>query len=105
MVPISKTLHEWILAQCDLVPNGSATAKALDYSLERWVALACYLDDGAVPIDNNQVENQIEPWALGRSNWLFAGSMRSDKRAAAIMSLIQLARMIAMIRMLISKMF
>jgi len=92
-VPISKTLHEWMLAQRDLVPDGSATAKALDYSLNRWVALTRYLGDGAVPIDNNQVENQIRPWALGRSNWLFAGSLRSGKRAAAIMSLIQSARM------------
>ena len=87
-VPILKKLHDWMLAQRDLVPNGSATAKALDYSLKRWVALTRYLDDGAVPIDNNQVENQIRPWALGRSNWLFAGSLRSGKRAAAIMSLI-----------------
>ena len=71
----------------------SAIAKALDYSLKRWVALTRYLDDGAVPIDNNAVENQIRPWALGRSNWLFAGSLRSGKRAAAIMSLIQSARM------------
>lgn len=82
-----------MLAQRDLVPNGSATAKALDYSLKRWVALTRYLDDRAVPIDNNQVENQIRPCALGRSNWLFAGSLRSGKRAAAIMSLIQSARM------------
>lgn len=88
-----------MLAQRNLVPNGSATAKALDYSLKRLVALTCYLDDGAVPIDNNQVENQIRPCALGRSNWLFAGSLRSGKRAAAaaaaaaIMSLIQSARM------------
>ncbi len=83
-----------MLAQRDLVPNGSATAKALDYSLKRLVALTCYLDDGAVPIDNNQVENQIRPCALGRSNWLFAGALRSGKRAAAaIMSLIQSARM------------
>ena len=91
--PIIKTLHDWMLAQRDLVPNGSATAKALDYSLKRWVALTRYLDDGVVPINNNQVENQIRPWALGRSNWLFAGSLRSGKRAAAIMSLIQSARM------------
>ncbi len=75
------------------MPNGSATTKALDYSLKRWVALTRYLDDGAVPIDNNQVENQIRPWAIGRSNWLFAGSLRSGKRAPAIMSLIQSARM------------
>jgi len=38
---------------------------------------------------NNQVESQIRPWAIGRSNWLFAGSLRSGKRAAVIMSLIQ----------------
>jgi hypothetical protein len=82
-----------MLAQRERVPEGSATAKALDYSLKRWVALTRYLDDGAEPIDNNAVENQIRPWALGRSNWLFAGSLRSGKRAAAIMSLIQSARM------------
>jgi transposase len=46
-----------------------------------------------VPIDNNRVENQIRPWALGRSNWLFAGSLRSGQRAAAVMSLIQSARL------------
>ena len=92
-VPIAAKLHEWMLAQRELVPEGSATAKALDYSLKRWVALTRYLNDGAVPIDNNPVENTIRPWALGRSNWLFAGSLRSGKRAAAIMSLIQSARM------------
>ncbi|HHK0532126.1 TPA: IS66 family transposase [Pseudomonas aeruginosa] len=92
-VPIAEKLHEWMLAQRALVPEGSATAKALDYSLKRWVALTRYLDDGAVPIDNNACENTIRPWALGRSNWLFAGSLRSGKRAAAIMSLIQSARM------------
>ena len=88
-VPIAEKLHEWMLAQRELVPAGSATAKALDYSLKRWVALTRYLQDGTVPIDNNQIENLIRPWALGRSNWLFAGSLRSGKRAAAIMSLIQ----------------
>lgn len=46
-----------------------------------------------MPIDNNQVEIEIRPWALGRSNWLFARSLCSSKRAAAIMSLIQSARM------------
>ncbi|KDD66115.1 hypothetical protein ABH912_005456 [Pseudomonas sp. BT76 TE3572] len=82
-----------MLAQLDLVPKGSATAKALDYSLKRWIALTRYLDDGAVSIDNNQVENKIRQWALGRSNWLFAGSLRSGKWVATIMSLIKSARM------------
>lgn len=81
-----------MLAQRDLVPNGSAKAKALDDSLKRWVALMRYLNNGDVSIDNNQVENQIRPWALGRANWLFVGSLRSAKRAAAIMNLIQSAR-------------
>ena len=46
-----------------------------------------------MPIDNNRVENLIRPWALGRKNWLFAGSLRSGRRAAAIMSLIQSAKL------------
>ena len=49
----------------ELVAEGSTTSKALDYSLKRWVALTRYLEDGAVPIDNNQIENLIRPWALG----------------------------------------
>lgn len=56
-------------------------------------ALTRYLDDGSVPIDNNRMENQIRPWELGRSNWLFAGSLRSGQRASAIMSLIQSAKL------------
>ncbi|NJC36214.1 transposase [Xanthomonas arboricola] len=90
-VPVMDMLHAWMIAQRDLVPEGSAISRALDYSLKRWAALSRYLDDGAVPIDNNLAENQIRPWALGRTNWLFAGSLRSGKRAAAIMSLIQSA--------------
>ena len=92
-VPVMNMLHAWMIAQRDLVPEGSAISRALDYSLKRWAALSRYLDDGAVPIDNNWCENHIRPWALGRKNWLFAGSLRSGKRAAAIMSLIQSARL------------
>ena len=91
--PIADALHRWMIAQRQKVPDGSGTAKALDYSLKRWAALTRYLDDGAVPIDNNRVENQIRPWALGRNNWLFAGSLRSGQRAAAVMSLIQSAKL------------
>jgi len=92
-VPVMDRLHAWMIAQRDLVPQGSAISRALDYSLKRWAALSRYLDDGAVPIDNNWEESQIRPWAVGRKNWLFAGSLRSGKRAAAIMSLIQSARL------------
>ena len=91
--PIADALHVWMLAQRQLVHEGTAIAKALDYSLKRWEALVRYLDDGMVAIDNNWCENQIRPWAIGRSNWLFAGSLRSGKRAAALMTLIQSARL------------
>lgn len=90
--PIMDKLRDWLIGQREKVTNGTATAKAIDYSLKRWEALVRYLDDGDVPIDNNWVENQIRPWALGRSNWLFAGSLRSGQRAANIMSLIQSAK-------------
>lgn len=91
--PILDSLHQWLLLQRQKVPDGSGIAKAIDYSLKRWEALARYCEDGAVPIDNNRVENQIRPWALGRGNWLFAGSLRSGQRAANVMSLIQSARL------------
>jgi len=51
------------------------------------------IDDGDLPIDNNCVENQLRPIALGHNNWLFAGSLRAGKRAAAIMSLVHSARL------------
>ncbi len=91
--PSADTLHAWLLAQRQRVPDGSATARAIDYSLGRWGPLTRYLDDGFVPIDNNWVENRIRPIAIGRKNWLFAGSLRAEQRAAAIMSLIQSARL------------
>jgi transposase len=91
--PLADALQQWLRLHRMKVPDGSATAKAIDYSLGRWVALTRFLDDGALPIDNNWVENRIRPIALGRSNWLFAGSLRAGQRAAAVMSLIQSARL------------
>lgn len=91
--PVAEALHTWMTGQRERVPEGSAIMKALDYSLKRWTALTRYLDDGNVPVDNNWVENQIRPWAIGRSNWLFAGSLRAGQRAAAIMSLIRSAQL------------
>ena len=86
-------LHQWLHTQRTKVPEGCATAKAIDYSLRRWAALTRFLEDGRLPLDNNWVENQIRPIAIGRNNWLFAGSLRAGQRAAAIMSLVQSARL------------
>ena len=91
--PVLDLMHAWLITQRQRVPDGTATAKAIDYSLNRWAALTRYLDDGDLPPDNNWVENQIRPVALGRSNWLFAGSLRAGRRAAAIMSLVHSARL------------
>ena len=62
------------------------------YLLRRKAAFTTYLDDGRFPIDNNPVENAIRPVAIGRKNWLFAGSLLAGQRAANIMSLIQTAK-------------
>lgn len=91
--PILDEFHGWLTRHRLQEPNGSSTAKAIDYSLKRWKALVHYLGDGLMPIDNNWIENRIRPIATGRKNWLFAGSLRAGKRTAAIMSLIQSAKL------------
>ncbi len=91
--PIADALHQWMRQQRSKIPDGTATARAIDYSLNRWVALTRFINDGDLPIDNNWVENRIRPIALGRQNWLFAGSLRAGKRAAAVMSLLQSAKL------------
>ncbi len=91
--PVADALRQWLSGQRQRAPEGSATARAIDYSLKRWQALTRFIDDGDLPADNNWVENQIRPIALGRNNWLFAGSLRAGQRAAAIMSLMHSARL------------
>jgi len=91
--PIVEALRQWLTRQRGQVPDGSATRKAIDYNLNRWAALTRYLEDGDLPIDNNHVENRIRPVALGRNNWLFAGTLRAGQRAAAIMSVVQTAKL------------
>lgn len=91
--PAADLLHAWLLASRQKVPDGGATAKAIDYSLKRWGPLTRFIDDGDLAVDNNRIENLIRPIALGRKNWLFAGSLRAGQRAAAIMSLLHTARL------------
>jgi transposase len=91
--PLWESLHAWLQVQRAKVPEGSATAKALDYSLKHWTALTRNLLDGDVPVDNNHLENQIRPWAMGRRAWLFTGSELAGQRAAVVMSLVQSAKL------------
>ena len=91
--PLASALHDWLIGQRTRITDGTATARAIDYSLKRWTALTRYLTDPALPIDNNHDEQQIRPWATGRKNLLFAGTLMAGKRAAAITSLIQSAKL------------
>lgn len=91
--PVADALHTWLTTQRLLLVKADATARAIDYSLSNWPALTTFLDDGAVPIDNNAAENAIRPLAVGRKNWLFVGSQLAGERAAVLMSLIESAKL------------
>lgn len=71
----------------------SAMAKALVYGRKRWDALTRYLDDGRTEIDNNIAERAIRAIAIGRKNWLFAGSTAGGERAAALYTVIETAKL------------
>jgi transposase len=71
----------------------SAMAKALAYGRKRWIALTRFLDDGRAEVDNNIAERAMRSVAIGRKNWLFAGSEAGGERAAAIYSVIETAKL------------
>ncbi len=91
-LPALRAIKTWLDELRPQILGNSGTAKAIDYTLRRWPALIRYAHDGCLPIDNNPAENAIRPIALGRKNWLFAGSETAGKRAAAIMSLLATAK-------------
>lgn len=90
--PLLDSMHDWLRQTRVMVANGGGLAKAIDYSLKRWAGLSRYATDGRFPIDNNPVENIIRPIAIGKKNWLFTGSERAGKRAAAIQTLLGTAK-------------
>lgn len=92
-VPALADLHAWLLDTQRTAAAGSGTAKAIEHALKRWPALQRYADSGHLPIDNNPVENAIRPIAIGKKNWLFAGSERAGRRAAAIQTLFATAKL------------
>ena len=75
------------------LPGRSDLAVAMRYAFGRWPALTRYVDDGHLEISNNAAERAIRPLALGRKNWLFAGSDAGGRRAAAIYTLIETAKL------------
>ena len=90
--PRLDAMHIWLLQTRQSTADGGALARAIDYSLKRWPAINRYAANGLFPIDNNPVENAIRPIAIGKKNWLFAGSERAGERAAAIQTLFATAK-------------
>ena len=85
-LPVINQLGKWISTEVKKVLPKSPIGKAMAYSINRWDALSAYLYDGSLLIDNNPIENSIRPVALGRKNYLFAGSHEAAQRAAMIYS-------------------
>ena len=92
-LPLLADMHDWLIRLRISTANNSGLARAIDYSLGRWANLVRYAETGNLPIDNNLVENAIRPIAIGKKNWLFTGSERAGKRAAAIQSLFATAKL------------
>lgn len=87
-VPILNNMQRWLKENIVQVVPQSAIGKAISYSLARWDKLMIYAGDGRLEIDNNLVENSIRPIAIGRKNYLIAGSHDAARRAAMIYSLL-----------------
>ena len=87
-VPILESFGKWMKEQYIEVTPKSPIGKALAYSIERWQRLSRYTENGMLHIDNNPVENSIRPVAVGRKNYLFAGSHEAAQRSAMLYSLL-----------------
>jgi transposase len=91
--PLLGSLKQWLEETLGKLSRKSDTAMAVRYALGRWEALMRYCDDGRLEIDNNAAERSLRAVALGRKNYLFAGSDRGGESAAAMYSLIGTAKL------------
>lgn len=91
--PLLESLKQWLEEILGRLSRKSDTAMGVRYALGRWEALMRYCDDGRLEIDNNAAERSLRAVALGRKNYLFAGSDRGGKSAAAMYSLIGTAKL------------
>lgn len=81
-------LHAWLEATLRRISGKSELAKAIRYTLAQWSALTTVLRDGRACLHNNAAERRMRPLALGRKNYLFAGSLEGGRRAAIIYTLV-----------------
>src|SRR5581483_10217284 len=91
--PLLDAMHPWLKAKMSEVSRKSELAKAIHYALERWAALLVFVDDRRVDMDNNAAERALRAVAVGRKNYLFAGSDAGGERAASMYSLLGSAKL------------
>jgi len=91
--PLVAALEAYLREQRARLSGKSETARAIDYSLKRWTALTRFLDDGRLCLSNNAAERALRGIAVGRHNWTFAGSDEGGRRAAAVYTLVETAKL------------
>jgi len=91
--PLLEAMHVWLKAMVGKLSQKSDVAVAIRYALDRWTALRRFCEDGRIEMDNNAAERALRAVALGRKNYLFAGSDAGGDRAAAIYSLLGSAKL------------
>ena len=90
--PLLAAFNIWLTEIKPKVPPKSPLSTAIQYTLNQWIPLTRYLENGDIAIDNNIAERQIRPFTVGRKNWLFMGSISGAKAASVIYSLIETAK-------------
>ena len=90
--PTLDEIEEWLREEAPQVLPGSPLGKAITYTLPRWKGLSAYVNHGQLEIDNNLVENAIRPLAIGRKNYLFAGSQQAAEMTAAMYSFMAMCK-------------
>ena len=92
-LPIIEMFYDWLQTTLRTLSKGSAMSKAIGYALKQWQGLNAYVHDGRTAIDNNSAERSLRPIALGRKNYLFAGSVAGGQRAAVLYTIISTAKL------------
>jgi len=91
-LPLLQEFRSWLEGRVGTTPPTGLLGKAMNYALKQWNRLVVYVNDPYVGLDNNAAENAIRPFAIGRKNWLFAGSPTGARASATLYSLVETAK-------------
>jgi transposase len=92
VMPILQDFHAWLIQRSMNTVPGTSIGKAINYALGCWERLSVYLETPLLSPDNNQVENAIRPFVVGRKNWLFSESVLGAHASATLYSVIETAK-------------